>query len=82
MLSAEFLKYKEHPEPLIYHSLLCKAAEALLEVDFRLYHVPRTIQGFHLYAPFRLQVLNPDKTFTFNYCEFILAFRATVALRT
>jgi hypothetical protein len=72
-LKSEFSEYNKSPDHLLYHSMLCRAAEALLEVDFGPYYASQTVSGFQLSLPFRLQVLDPDKTFTFNYCEFILA---------
>lgn len=58
---------------LAYHRLLIQAAEALLKIDFAPFGQAKTIDGFSLYPPFRLRVEDPDRTFSFNYCEYVLA---------
>jgi hypothetical protein len=63
---------------LIYHRLLSEAAEALLSIDFGPYGNPywTTIDGgLCLDKTFLLQVYDPDGTFRFNYCEYVLACR-------
>jgi hypothetical protein len=63
---------------LVYHRLLIEAAEALLSIDFGRYGQPTTVYGFCLYKPFQLQVTDPDQTFRFNYCEYVLARRLDI----
>jgi hypothetical protein len=74
-LKLEFSEYNKSPDALVYHLMLFRAAEALLEVDFGPYNAMKTVSNFHLSPLFRLQVLDPDKTFTSNYCEFVLVYK-------
>ena len=63
---------------LVYHKLLIEAAEALLSLDFGKYGNPywTTIDDdFCLNRTFLLQVYDVDKTFQFNYCDYVLARR-------
>lgn len=66
---------------LVYHRLLLESAEALLSADFSKY-IPGfrpshgtddKVFGIGLYKFFLLQVYDPDQSFTFNYCEHVLA---------
>ncbi len=67
--------YQKAGGRVIYHNLLVQAAEALLSIDFTKYGQPQTIDDFCLYGPFQLHVYDADKTFCFNYCEYVLAAR-------
>jgi hypothetical protein len=63
---------------LVYHKLLIEAAEALLSLSFDRYGNPNwtTINdNFCLNKTFFLQVYDVDKTFKFNYCEYVMARR-------
>jgi hypothetical protein len=72
---------KQYDGRLSYHNLLIEAAEALLNIDFTKYGQPETIDEFCLYKPFQLRVMDPDGTFGFNYCEYVLAKRLDSAER-
>ncbi len=75
-LSREVALYRQAADRrLTYHRLLTEAAEALLNIDFARYGQRQTRSEYRLYGPFRLQVTDPDGTFEFNYCEYVLARR-------
>lgn len=74
-ISQEIEWYLSARDRFIYHALLIEAAEAILSVDFSKYGQPKTVDGGCLYKPFQLQVHDLDGTFTFNYCEYVLARR-------
>lgn len=59
----------------MYHRLLIEAAEAMLSIDFSKYGQPQTVDDFCRYGPFQVRVSDPDGTFNFNYCEYVLARR-------
>lgn len=61
---------------LAYHKMLLEAAEALLSIDLSRYipHMKSVEDGF-LHGPFRVQVYDVDRSFKFNYCEYLLARR-------
>jgi hypothetical protein len=71
----EIAQYQAKHDRLLFHKFLIEAAEALLSMDFGKYGQPTTIDGFCLYKPFQLWVTDNDKTFGFNYCEYVLARR-------
>jgi hypothetical protein len=75
-VAAESATWKTKPNRLLYHRLLIEAAEALLRVDLTRY-VPKLVTGdeFSPYRLFQVQVYDVDKTFEFNYCEYVLARR-------
>ena len=75
LLESEFSTYNKNPNAILYHSMLCEAGKSLLEINLSSYNIKQTVFDFHLYAPFKIMVYDPDKTFNFNYCEFILASR-------
>jgi hypothetical protein len=73
---------------LVYHRLLIEAAEALLSIEFGKFCNPQLPvpllnlrewtaidDGFCLNKTFLLQVYDPDQSFRFNYCEYVLARR-------
>lgn len=73
---------------LVYHRLLIEAAEAFLSIEFEKYinsNLPTpllnlrdwtAINGeFCLNKTFLLQVYDPDESFRFNYCEYVMARR-------
>ena len=73
---------------LVYHKLLIEAAEALLTIKFGKFINPRlptpilnlrdwsTVDDqFCLNPTFLLQVYDADRSFQFNYCEYVLARR-------
>jgi hypothetical protein len=69
---------------LVNHRLLIEAAEALLSIDFGKYVNPQLLDlrdwnavddGFCLNKTFYLQVYDPDESFRFNYCEYVMARR-------
>ncbi len=73
---------------LVYHKLLIEAAEALLSLEFDKYcnpNLPTPVlqlrdwtplnEDFCLNKTFLLQVYDPDETFRFNYCEYVVARR-------
>ncbi|QEG31876.1 hypothetical protein GobsT_67230 [Gemmata obscuriglobus] len=71
-----------HNEPdskrLVYHKLLIEAAEAFLSIDFGKYSNPywsAINRNFCLNKTFLLQVYDVDGTFTFNYCDYVIARR-------
>ena len=72
----------------VYHRLLIEAAEALLSINFGKYINPKLPApllnlrdwtaidgGFCLSKTFFLQVYDPDESFRFNYCEYVMARR-------
>lgn len=75
-IRAEVTLWRDARDRVLYHRLLVEAAEALLSVDLTKYilHMPTT-DGICLYHPFPVEVYDPDGTFTFNYCEFVMARR-------
>jgi hypothetical protein len=74
-ISQEIERYQTAHDRFVYHALLIEAAEALLSIDFTRYGQPTTIDRGCLYKPFQLQVHDLDRTFAFNYCEYVLARR-------
>ena len=78
---------EEANKRLVYHRLLIEAAAALLSIDFGKYINPKlptpllnlrdwtATDGFCLSETFSLQVYDPDKSFRFNYCEYVIARR-------
>jgi hypothetical protein len=73
---------------LVYHRLLLEAAEALLSIEFGKYINPQLPtpllnlrdwtaidDEFCLNKTFLLQVYDPDESFRFNYCEYVMARR-------
>lgn len=79
---------EETNKRLVYHRLLIEAAEALLCIDFGKYINPKLPtpilnlrdwtaidDQFCLNKTFFLQVYDPDESFRFNYCEYVLARR-------
>ena len=77
-IQKELAEYLERPDRLLYHKFLLEAAEAMLSIDFGKYGQPNTVEKGCLYEPFQLQVYDADRTFRFNYCEYILARRLDV----
>lgn len=86
----EFQAYRDAEENgrLVYHKLLIEAAEAFLEIDFNKYcnpQLPTPVlnlrdwnpldDDFCLNKTFLLQVYDPDQSFRFNYCEYVVARR-------
>jgi hypothetical protein len=78
---------------LVYHKLLMEAAEALLSIEFGKYcnpELPAPLlnlrdwtaidDGFCLNKTFLLQVYDPDESFRFNYCEYVMARRLEPAV--
>lgn len=74
-ISSEIEEYLRTRDRFVYHSLLIEAAEALLSIDFSRFGQRTTVEDGCLFKPFLLQVRDPDQTFTFNYCEYVLAKR-------
>jgi hypothetical protein len=79
---------EETNKRLVYHKLLIEAAEALLSIDFGKYNnsqLPVPVRNlrfwtaiddeFCLNKTFFLQVYDPDESFRFNYCEYVMARR-------
>lgn len=73
---------------LLFHTLLVEAAEALLSIDFSKYNnpdLPVPVRNLRFWTPiddefclnktFFLQVYDPDQSFRFNYCEYVMARR-------
>ncbi|VTR97140.1 hypothetical protein [Tuwongella immobilis] len=73
---------------LVFHHLLIEAAEALLSIDFTPFinpALPTPVlnlrfwnaidDDFCLNKTFLLQVYDPDRSFRFNYCEYVMARR-------
>ena len=60
-----------------YHYQLVEVAAALLEVDTTRYGLPPIVVGADgiLEKVFMPEVTDPDETFRFNYCEYVLATR-------
>ena len=60
-----------------YHHQLVEVASALLEVDTTRYGLPPIVIGSDgiLKKVFVPEVTDPDGTFQFNYCEYVLATR-------
>ncbi|MFO0881094.1 MAG: hypothetical protein U0840_27540 [Gemmataceae bacterium] len=91
LIEAEFAAWEneETNKRLLYHRLLLEAAEALLSIDFSKHINPElptpvlnlrdwtaiSDDGFCLNKTFYLQVYDPDESFRFNYCEYVLARR-------
>ena len=90
LLQDEFRLY-ENANPdgrLVYHKLLIEAAKAMLEIDYSKYCNPQlptpvlnlrnwnpVDDNFCLNKTFLLQVYDPDESFRFNYCEYVVALR-------
>ena len=85
---------EEANKRLVYHRLLVEAAEALLSIDFGKYNNPelpvpvRNLRfwtaiddNFCLNKTFLLQVYDSDRSFRFNYCEYVMARRHELAER-
>ena len=84
-LREEFEAWQHEPESnrLVYHRLLIEAAEAFLSIDFSKYGNPfwspiAIDRDFCLNKTFLLQIFDADGTFTFNYCDYVLARRLEV----
>ena len=56
-----------------YHRQLCQAAKDLMAFDFTTYVGKPLVEGWTLYGPLKLLVFDPDNTYSFNYCEYVLA---------
>jgi hypothetical protein len=76
---------EEANKRLVYHRLLIDAAEALLSIDFGKHINPKLPTPllnlrdwtaidceFCLNKTFFLQVYDPDESFRFNYCEYVI----------
>ena len=83
---------EETNKRLVYHKLLIEAAEALLSIEFGKYinpQLPTPLRNlrdwtaidneFCLNKCFFLQVYDPDESFRFNYCEYVMARRLELA---
>lgn len=79
---------EEMNKRLLYHKLLIEAAQALLSIEFGKYINPKlptpllnlrdwtaVDDQFCLNKTFLLQVYDPDESFQFNYCEYVMARR-------
>lgn len=90
LLEQEFQAYENAntDRRLVYHKLLIEAAKALLEIDYSKYCNPLLStpvlnlrnwnaidDNFCLNKTFLLQVYDPDQSFLFNYCEYVVAMR-------
>lgn len=63
---------------LVYHRLLIEAAEAFLSIEFGKYGNPywsAIDRDFCLNKTLLLQIYDVDRTFTFNYCDYVIARR-------
>lgn len=79
-IKSEIEQYRQAANgKLEYHRLLIEAAEALLGTDFSKYGVTQITDAWHLYGPFQVQVYDMDRTFKFNYCEYVAARRMAQA---
>lgn len=75
-IRSEIERYRQADDPTLeYHYLLIEAAEALLGADFSPYGFAQVTDTWHLYGPFWVQVYDMDRTFKFNYCEYVAARR-------
>jgi hypothetical protein len=75
-VAAEIEEYNTNGNRLVFHRLLIEAAEALLRVDLTRYDPELVARDeFSPYSPFHVQVYDVDKSFEFNYCEYVLARR-------
>jgi hypothetical protein len=74
-IQAEFAEYEQGRGWQTYHKLLIEAAEAFVSIDFSRFGRGQTVDDGRLFGPFRLQVYDPDGSFRFNFCEFVLARR-------
>ncbi|RJG48206.1 hypothetical protein [Motilimonas pumila] len=72
-LSNEFDTYLELNDRHHFHCMLVKAASELLEADLSSFAVESPVSDLGLNKLFQVRVYDPDETFTFNYCEFIVA---------
>lgn len=69
---------EQNNKRLVYHRLLIEAAEAFLSLEFGKHGNPYWAairDEFCLNRTFLLQVFDLDKTFQFNYCDYVVARR-------
>lgn len=73
LINDEIDLYNSSNDEWIYHRQLCQAANDLLAFDFSAYLGKQLVEGRVLYGPIQLRVFDPDETYSFNYCEYVLA---------
>ncbi len=71
--SIDFKEYKGSYSAELYHCMLLKAAKALLETDLSKYGISSLVGELGLNRLFVARVFDPDETFQFNYCEYLVA---------
>lgn len=77
--SLDFKEYQGSYSAELYHRMLIKAARALLEAELSKYGVNSLVGELGLNKLFIARVYDPDETFQFNYCEYLVALDHEIA---